>query len=108
MPVIIFFGAYIEADALMARLAGFAKTIALPVYMLHAPVIRTLSLLRWDLHLRGAAEGVLLVAEFLFPIALAFLIGKYLETPLHSFVNANFRSPTRGQDAAPRQATSHV
>jgi hypothetical protein len=38
-------------------------------------------------------------------IALGFLIGKYLETPLHSFVSANFRSPTRSQDAAPRQAT---
>ena len=97
MPVIIFFGAYIEANTVMARLAGVAKTIALPVYMLHAPVIRTLSLLRWDLHLRGVAEAVLLLAEFLFPIALAFLIGKYLEAPLHSFVSANFRSPSRGE-----------
>jgi hypothetical protein len=34
--------------------------------------------------------------EFLFPIALAFLIGKFLETPLHSFVSANFRSPSGG------------
>lgn len=96
MPVIIFFGAYVQADAVMARLAGVATKIALPVYMLHAPVVRTLSLLKWDFHLHGAAEIVLLLVEFLFPIALAFLVASYLEAPLQSFVRRDFRSPSRG------------
>jgi peptidoglycan/LPS O-acetylase OafA/YrhL len=96
MPLIIFFGAYVPADAVMARLAGMAAKIALPVYVLHSPLIRTLALLRWDLHLRGLVGIALLFVEFLSPILLAFLVASYLEAPLRSFVSGNFPSPTRG------------
>jgi len=96
MPLIIFFGAYVPADAAMARLAGVAAKIALPVYVLHSPLIRTLALLRWDFHLRGMTGIVLLFVEFLSPILLAFLVASYLEAPLRNFTAGHFRSSTRG------------
>jgi len=92
MPVIIFCGAYVPADAMTARVAGVVTKIALPVYVLHSPVIRTLALVRWDFHLRGVAEVALILVEFLLPIALALLVAKYLEAPLRSFTAASFRS----------------
>jgi len=85
MPMIVFFGAHVRADATMARVAGAAARIALPVYVLHSPLIRTLSVLRWDFHLRGLAGIGLLLVEFLLPIALAFPVARFLEAPFRSF-----------------------
>jgi peptidoglycan/LPS O-acetylase OafA/YrhL len=82
MPIIIFFGAYSHAGFRLQRAARVSGRLALPVYVLHYPLIRTLSALRWDFHLRGIAGLALLAVEFLLPILLAFLFTKYSEQPL--------------------------
>ena len=92
MPLIIFFGAYVPVDTVTARLASVGAKIALPVYVLHSPVIRTMSLLRWYLHLHGTTGLVLLFAEFLVPIALAYLVAKYLEKLPRTFTIGAGRS----------------
>jgi peptidoglycan/LPS O-acetylase OafA/YrhL len=95
MPMIIFFGAYVPVDAVTARLASVGAKIALPVYVLHSPVIRTLSLLRWYLHLHGMTGLALIFAEFLIPIALAYLVAKYLEKMARTFTIGAGPSPSK-------------
>jgi peptidoglycan/LPS O-acetylase OafA/YrhL len=96
MPVIVFFGAYVQAGAITARLARFAAKMALPVYVLHNPLVRTLGLLRWDFHLHGAAGAALFLMQFLVPVLLAFLVATYLDVPLRSFTNAHLRGQSPG------------
>lgn len=91
MPMIIFFGAHAQASFTLKSVAGFVAPLAMPVYMLHYPIIRTLAPLKWDLHLHGLAGIPLLLVEFFLPILLAYayLSAKYLEQPLRSVPNAN-------------------
>jgi hypothetical protein len=104
MPLIIYVGVYAQAGALTARLARISARIALAVYALHLPVMRTLSLLRWDLHLRGALGGVLILAELLLPLAIALFVTARLSEPLSAFLGAKLRIGAGGasSSAAPR------
>jgi len=70
--------------------------MALPVYVIHNPLVRTLGLLRWDFHLHGAAGIALLLMQFLFPVLLAFLVATYLDVPLRTFTNAYLRGQRPG------------
>jgi peptidoglycan/LPS O-acetylase OafA/YrhL len=82
MPMIIFFGANVQASSKLKSVAGLVGPIAMPVYILHYPIIRILAPLRWDLHLHGLTGDALLIVEFFLPILLAYLFTKYLEQPL--------------------------
>ena len=89
MPTIIFFGANVQASFKLKSVAALVGPLAMPVYMLHYPIIRTLAPLKWDLHLHGLAAIALLLVEFFLPILLAYLFTKYLEQPLRSVPNSN-------------------
>jgi peptidoglycan/LPS O-acetylase OafA/YrhL len=88
MPLIIFVGACTQAGTMTARVAHASARIALAVYALHLPVMRTLSLLRWDLHLHGLMGVALLLAELLLPIVLALFVTARLSEPICAFLMA--------------------
>jgi peptidoglycan/LPS O-acetylase OafA/YrhL len=91
MPLIIYVGAYTQAGTVTARVAQFSARIALAVYVLHLPVMRTLSQLRWDLHLHGLMGVAMLLAELLLPIVLALFVTARLSEPFYAFLMAKLR-----------------